>query len=80
MVTFCPNDKGEQLSCESTIDGTTRPEDIVIVSSRDGLAVFWNEDCARCHGITDIIRQLVFLIIWNISFLNKLLPLNILIL
>ena len=56
LVASCPNEKGDTISCEKTIDETTRPEDIVLVSSRDGLVIFWNEDCARCHGVTDIIR------------------------
>ena len=56
LVATCPNQKGEKISCEKTIDEITRPEDIVLVSSRDGLVIFWNEDCARCHGVTDIIR------------------------
>jgi hypothetical protein len=60
MIVSCPSDDGGKESCEKPID-TTRPEDIVIVSSIDGLVIFLNEDCARCHGITNIIRQVIFL-------------------
>jgi hypothetical protein len=57
IVVSCPGLYGKKQSCEKPIDKKTRPEDIVLVSSKDGLVIFWNEDCARCHGITDIIRQ-----------------------
>jgi hypothetical protein len=66
MIVSCPGDDGENQSCEKPID-TTQPDDLVLVSSVDGLVIFWNEDCARCHGITDIIRQVIFL---NILRLN----------
>jgi hypothetical protein len=70
IVVSCPGDYGKKQSCEKPIDKKTRPEDIVLVSSKDGLVIFWNEDCARCHGITDIIRQEIFLNVESEYFLH----------
>jgi hypothetical protein len=61
MIVSCPGADGKIQSCEKPIDEDTRPADIMLVSSKDGLVIFLNEDCARCHGITDIIRQNIFL-------------------